>query len=246
MMKHMCRRKQLARIFPLSICISTWGNHAYSQQFVPLGNHINPLNAISGDSSYSIESGLQCPTATLNFGGYAGDGNQWGNSIQPVLSTNAGSTNYGIAAGIRIPLGGSMAAFCKRYAEAKAKFAELSLDTYQRNNAINFTVQCQWITRIYPHIENLPSGDRYKGFLDCPAYAASNKDRTQGDIFVRPPRDAGQGKDGIQHNNTTTHRQGPDTPEPLTPNDQTMQSLPISPTEQLSPQVPVLQINRSR
>jgi hypothetical protein len=95
---------------------------------------------------YTIDSNLICPTASLSLGGFTGNGNDWANSYAPNNgSFSSSANNYGIAAGIRIPLNSPLADFCKEYALRKSQFAKISTENYRRNSFLTNLEQCRWL-----------------------------------------------------------------------------------------------------
>jgi hypothetical protein len=88
----------------------------------------------TGTSTFAIDSSVNCPTTTLNVSGFGGNLNAWGDThYSPFQSTSGGVGNYGIAAGVSVPLSRTLTNYCRKYAEEKIKFQE----TLTRNQAIN-------------------------------------------------------------------------------------------------------------
>jgi hypothetical protein len=103
--------------------------------FTPTGapGAISP-NISSGTSNFGIETGVICPGTTLNVLGFGGNVNAWGDRhYAPYEASSAGTGNYGIAAGISIPLGGSLMEYCKKYTKERLE----QQSTLGRNRRIN-------------------------------------------------------------------------------------------------------------
>lgn len=88
----------------------------------------------AGTSNFNIESGIVCPSTTFNVTGFGGNLNAWGDThYSPYQSTSASAGNYGIAAGLSIPLSRAMSDYCRKYAEGRIKAQE----TLVRNQLMN-------------------------------------------------------------------------------------------------------------
>lgn len=122
-----------------------------SAQNLPLGTGINALDPRVDSPIYQMQESIICPTTSIGVGVFAGNGNQWGNNnFAPYNSNNAGATNAGGIAGIRIPLGGPLAEFCRKQAELQIRRSEANMLIQIRNNALQFLAQCDWMEQYYP------------------------------------------------------------------------------------------------
>jgi|694.fasta_scaffold88096_4 hypothetical protein len=122
-----------------------------SAQNLPLGTGINALDPRVDSPTYQMQESIHCPTTSIGFGVFAGNGNQWGNNnFAPYNSNNAGGTNAGGIAGIRIPLGGPLAEYCRKQAELQLRRSEGNMLIQIRNNALQFLAQCDWMEQYYP------------------------------------------------------------------------------------------------
>jgi hypothetical protein len=83
--------------------------------------------------SFSIESGTACPVPAFNVQGFGGNVNN-STSYPDRYSGSGNYGNYGVAAGILMPLGGGLMNYCKKAAAAKAQKAELDTWTTLINN----------------------------------------------------------------------------------------------------------------
>ena len=123
-----------------------------SAQNLPLGAGLNALDpSVDASPTYQMQESIICPTTSIGVGVFAGNGNQWGNNnFAPYNSNNAGATNAGGIAGIRIPLGGPLAEYCRKQAELQLRRSEANMLIQVRNNALQFLAQCDWMEQYYP------------------------------------------------------------------------------------------------
>lgn len=123
--------------------------------------------------SFSIESGTSCPMPALNIQGFGGSVNN-STSYTDRYSGSGNYGNYGIAAGLLMPLSGGLMSYCKKAAAAKAQKAELDTWTTLINNCATLMdkgidyesmpglpeefKKCKYIK--LPRVASGPSGDR--------------------------------------------------------------------------------------
>ena len=144
-----------------------------------LGTGINALDPKSNAPvNYQLEGSIVCPVATFGTGVFAGNGNQWGNNdFAPFYSYNGGGVNVGGLAGISIPLGGSLAQYCRKQAERQIERQKLLSIIERRNAAVSFLALCEWIGRYYPRYREWPiisstmekSKNPFELFAECPS-----------------------------------------------------------------------------
>lgn len=109
---------------------------------------INVLTTPSVDASvykYGPQNGFDCPTTSFSFGGFGAGGNDWSNDFTTNGSSGSGINNYGIAAGLRVPLGGESAKNCKEYSKTLLERARIETDGARRNDQIKLLTQCHWL-----------------------------------------------------------------------------------------------------
>lgn len=142
-----------------------------------LGTGVNALDPKSNAPvNYQLEGSINCPVATFGTGVFAGNGNQWGNNdFAPFYSYNAGGVNVGGLAGISIPLGGSLAQYCRKQAERQIERQKLLSIIERRNAAVSFLALCEWIRLYYPGYRKLPKVSStteikkpFELFAECP------------------------------------------------------------------------------
>lgn len=66
---------------------------------------------------FSPAPGINCPTPAFTLAGFGSNSDNWVN-YPGNADANSGLGNYGIVAGISVPLGGSLSRYCKDYALA--------------------------------------------------------------------------------------------------------------------------------
>jgi len=154
-----------------------------------LGTGINSLDPKSGAPvNYQLEGSINCPVATFGTGVFVGNGTQWGNNdFAPFNSYNAGGANIGGLAGITIPLGGSLAQYCRKQAETQLERQVLLRLNERRSAAIYFLAQCEWIRIYYPGSKTLPidsnakekNNNPFELFRECPIEEAREEYRPE-------------------------------------------------------------------
>ena len=94
---------------------------------------------------FSPSTGFTCPTTSLSIGGFGTGGNDWSTEYSTDRSAGSGINNFGIAAGIRVPLAGSSAQNCKEYSKVLLERARIELEGARRNAQIDFLEKCHWL-----------------------------------------------------------------------------------------------------
>jgi hypothetical protein len=100
-----------------------------------------------GEASYSFspQTGVICPTSSFSVGGFGAGGNDWSNDYTSNGSAGAGVNNFGVAAGLRVPLGGESARTCKEYARYLTTKARIEMEGVIRNDQLLLLAQCHWL-----------------------------------------------------------------------------------------------------
>jgi hypothetical protein len=202
---------------------------------VGLGAGIGGIDARGVDpSTYGLQESIVCPVITVGAGVFAGNGNQWGNQdFMPYNSANAGGSNVGGIAGITMPLGGSLARYCRKQAEMQITRTRLSLLSDERVAAVNFLIQCDWLQTYYPKYKeelDKQAGDPSRAslafnlFKECPDPLL----RVSGRIGSRES-DASPGKNTL--GSTSKERQPVEPPSVIKP----PLTTPLSPSNNPTP-----------
>jgi hypothetical protein len=97
-----------------------------------------------GEERFQIDSNLICPTATAGLGVFGGRGNNYAYADEPYADSSSNLSNYGIAAGIRIPLNNYLTEFCKDYAKKRVEFESIRTENFKRNTLLTLIEQCRW------------------------------------------------------------------------------------------------------
>jgi hypothetical protein len=163
-------------------------------------NYFTP--AVTGDS-FSPSSGINCPTPTFNIGAYGGGGNDWSDNFSPTYaSSSAGVNNYGVAAGLRLPLGaGELTRACKDYAKFKSEFERINTENFRRNAQISLFRQCNWLKD--NHVDLFQNAFNNPVFSSLKACSLLNYVPTQGGVN-RPDKISKDGPVESQVTVTTT------------------------------------------
>lgn len=135
-----------------------------------LGSGTGVIDPRRDSSTYTLESSVVCPNITVGGGIFAGNGNQWGNNDIPYNSASGGGSNIGGVAGITIPLGGSLADYCRNHAKMRSAITKLELELSERKVALNFLEQCVWVQTYFPgyNKEEFRYIPQFKMFQSCP------------------------------------------------------------------------------
>jgi hypothetical protein len=128
----------------ISAC-SELGRPSLAQAFLGNGPQLQNFSTPDLGQNYQIDASLQCPATSVSVGGFGGNGNDWAYNVQPYGASSSSINNYGIAAGIRIPLGGYLKDFCKDYARQKSEFVRITTENYRRNSFLANLEQCRWL-----------------------------------------------------------------------------------------------------
>lgn len=135
--------------FPLGLSI-LFSCPSFAQQVINYGRTPNPSvlaipDATTQQYTFSPQNGFACPTPSVSFGGYGAGGNDWSNDFTANSSAGTGVNNFGIAAGIRVPLSGESARHCKAYSRSLLKRAEIETEAALRNDQLVLLTQCHWL-----------------------------------------------------------------------------------------------------
>lgn len=118
-----------------STCMAQIGNG-------PPVNNFQPLQG-QNQSEYELDTGVTCPTPSFSIVGFSGNASDY---VRPSMldnSSNSGLDNYGIAAGITIPLGGTLADYCSDFAALRTS------DLLKRIEIIESRFQSQLVKQCY-------------------------------------------------------------------------------------------------
>lgn len=147
-----------------------------------------------GTQNYRIDATSDCPVPSIAITGYGGEGN---NSTEaytggyrrdnPYGSASSGVTNYGIAAGLRIPIGGRLSEFCKDYAKAKADFQRTRAINKERDSQMLLIQQCDHLVKFNWDLNNTGFEDKaFSHLLPCRKIMNARKPDSVG-VMERPP-----------------------------------------------------------
>ena len=112
------------------------------------GPDLNVLTSPSlNGSTYSFSpgNGVGCPHTEFVVGGFGAAGNDWANDYSSYYSSGSGINNYGIAAGVRIPMAGEYAKYCRDYAKSLADKLRSDSEQARRSDQISLLQACYWL-----------------------------------------------------------------------------------------------------
>ena len=146
-----------------------------------------------GEERFQIDSNLICPTTTVGLGVFGGRGNSFANANAPYADSSSNLTNYGIAAGIRIPLDSYLTEFCKDYAKRRVDFESIRTEDFKRNSLLSLIEQCRWAQQQGVVARSSPGqiqGDdlglgKFLSFCGNVTFATNNKNQV---MEIRLPR----------------------------------------------------------
>jgi hypothetical protein len=97
------------------------------------------------ESRFELQNSVACPTPTFSITGFGNGLNGWGDThYQPYQSNSAGLGNYGIAAGVSVPLSNDLKKFCRDFAKIKAEFEKDRLRNQAINSQFSFFNHCKY------------------------------------------------------------------------------------------------------
>ena len=97
------------------------------------------------ESRFELQNGVGCPSPTFSMTGFGNGLNGWGNThYQPYQSNSAGLGNYGIAAGVSVPLRNDLQKFCRDYAKIRTEFEKDRLRNQTINSQFSFFNHCKY------------------------------------------------------------------------------------------------------
>ena len=95
--------------------------------------------------AFGIETGITCPTLTVNISGFGANANNWA-AYPDTQGGHTGFGNYGVLGGINLPFGGSLSRFCAEFAAQKALIQKLNREAQELNNANFIITSCTGFT----------------------------------------------------------------------------------------------------
>lgn len=96
--------------------------------------------------SYQIQGDLECPTASIRVGGFAGNANDWANVDGPIPWSSSGLGSHGVNASLSIPLGGQLGEYCKKYAMERLEYQKSIVKNMKLNSQYSLYMYCRALT----------------------------------------------------------------------------------------------------
>jgi hypothetical protein len=171
-------RRRITKTGAMTIVVSwIFTTPSFSQPaYIPTPGALSP-GIQNGTVNYSLQQEVNCPTATFNITGFGGNTNGWANNnYEPFQSSDGGLGNYGVSAGLSIPLGNSaLQDFCKKYAKIKEDFEESRLRNQILNGQASLLQQCLYLRDLGIQIKVDPEvfaeGGPLSSFAGCQSLA---------------------------------------------------------------------------
>lgn len=145
---------------------------------------------------YSPEAGVSCPTSSISLAGYGANVGNW--AYTPGVSApSTGSADYGVVAGINIPLGGQMANYCKEYAIQLLKQHQEDLTSRKINNQSLLVSKCLALSSSVDFSSEAFDTPEFSSLRDCRLLKNSIRSQAKtaskipnpGDLQTRPKQD---------------------------------------------------------
>ena len=108
---------------------------------------------LSPAQSYTLDSGITCPTTSISVTGFGGTANDFANA-RSNFTSNSGANNYGAAVSLNIPLGGRYAEFCKDFAETQTLDLRKRLKITESQFQSQLVQQCYYLLSIHIDFDN--------------------------------------------------------------------------------------------
>jgi len=124
--------------------------------------------------SFGIETGITCPTPSLNSSGFAADADNWA-SYPDTTGGRTGYGNFGVLGGINIPFGGSLSRFCADYAAQKNKIQALNRQARELSNANFIITSCAGFIARKIDVGSQAFIDAFPLFAKCKDITARSK-----------------------------------------------------------------------
>jgi hypothetical protein len=140
------------------------------------GPAISPLGIIAPETpayGFAINNGVNCPTSTFSVGGFSSTGRDWADDYQVNSSASTGLANFGLAAGIRVPIGGRIySEYCKSYAKSLSEKTANDMLAERRNYQLGLLRQCNYLSYYGVNLEQklFEKGNAFEDLGVCRDY----------------------------------------------------------------------------
>lgn len=153
---------------PVALCFGTVQVSVAQTSDTRLNNNISP-GFLSNSNSYSIDSGVTCPTSTFNIAAFGGFADSSANDSVININSNSNLNDFGVAAGFSIPLGGSLGRFCKEYAAKQLIISEQTIQENQATAISNLLNACLAFTSLKVDFESsaFSEGGPFARYATC-------------------------------------------------------------------------------
>lgn len=166
-----------------SLAINSFTIAAWSQSFTGFSvlNSPSVVPAISPQATpiFSPAPGVNCPSSAFTLAGYDSNSGNWvdypGNA-----NANSGLGNYGVVAGISVPLGGSLSRYCKDYALALLRQQQEDAFSRRINNQARLVNTCLALKNSVDFNDKAFDSPEFESLRDCRILQTSLRDSTSG------------------------------------------------------------------
>lgn len=115
---------------------------------------------------YSPEAGVSCPTPAISLAGYGANVGRWAD-LSGASGASSGIDDYGVVAGISIPLGNSLASYCRDYAKQLLQQQQEDLASRQINNQALLVSKCLALSGSVDFNSKAFDGPEFASLRDC-------------------------------------------------------------------------------
>ncbi len=147
---------------------------AQAQQRVGLAPIATVVPQFGAAPSFGLESGIICPTPSLNISGFAADADNWA-SYPDSAGGRTGYGNFGVLGGFNIPFGGSLSRFCADFAAQKNKIQALNRQAQELSNANFIITSCAGFIARDIDVTSQKFIDAFPLYAKCKDIAAISK-----------------------------------------------------------------------
>jgi hypothetical protein len=161
----------IATIGAAGMVMSIYITNAWGQTypgFSILQSTDTPIPDISPGTApvYSPEAGVSCPTTAITVAGYGARVGNWAH-YPGSLDPSSGLGDYGVVAGINIPLGGSLASYCKDYAIQLLKQHQEDTMNRRINNQALLVSKCLALSKSVDFQSKAFDTPEFESLRDC-------------------------------------------------------------------------------
>ena len=169
-------------------CLQAWGQ-TYPGVSI-LKTTETPIPDISPGVApvYAPEAGVSCPTASISLAAYGARAGQWAYSPGSP-DPSAGAGDYGVVAGINLPIGGSLARYCRDYAAQLLRQHQQDAMNRKINNQALLISKCVALSGSVDFSSSAFDGPEFDSLRHCRLLQGSIRSSSLGSGSTPAPED---------------------------------------------------------